>query len=85
MVLSGLYNMNKTYTQEQLEIELLKQKNEEIFRVLERIDLSVTRNFDRIDKSIESIEANQKWLLSLMGAGFIGILGLISHGFKWII
>lgn len=58
---------NNTYTQEQLEIELLKQKNEEVFRAIERI------------------ESNQKWILGITGSGFVGLLGLMAHGFKWII
>lgn len=55
------------YTQEQLDIELIKQKNDEFYRTLDRI------------------ESHQKWILSIMGSGFIGLLGLMAHGFKWII
>ena len=55
------------YTKEQLDIELLKQRNEEFFRTLDRI------------------ESNQKWMLGIMGSGFLGLLGLMAHGFKWII
>jgi hypothetical protein len=55
------------YTQEQLDVELLKQRNEEF------------------SKSLNRIESNQKWMLSLMGSGFIGPLGLMAHGFNWII
>ena len=59
--------MTKTYTQEQLDIELLKQKNESLFKTLDRI------------------ESQQRWLFGLMGSGFLGILGLMAHGFKWIV
>jgi len=55
-----------TYTQEQLDIALLKQKN------------------DTFNQALNRIEGNQKWLLGLMGSGFIGLLGLIAHGFKWL-
>ena len=57
----------KLYTQEQLDIELLKHKNDEIYRTLDRI------------------ESHQKWMLGLMGTGFLGLLSLMAHGFKWII
>lgn len=50
------------YTQEQLDIALLNQKNGEIFRSLDRI------------------ERTQKWMLGLLGTGFITLLGLIAHG-----
>jgi hypothetical protein len=63
-----------TYTQEQLNIELLKQKNEEIYKT-----------FDHIYKSMDRIESNQRWMFGLMGSGFLGLLGLMAHGFKWII
>lgn len=55
------------YTQEQYDIGLLRQKNEELFRTLDRI------------------ESHQKWMLSIMGTGFLGLLSLMAHGFHWII
>jgi hypothetical protein len=64
----------KTYTQSELEIELLKQKNEEIYRT-----------FGLIYKVLDNLERNQYWLLGLMGTGFLGLLGIMAHGFKWII
>lgn len=54
------------FTREQLNIELLKQKDNEI------------------EKTLERIENTQKWMLGLMGSGFISLLGLMAHGFKWI-
>ena len=57
----------KLYTQEQLDIELLKNNDSHLFKALERI------------------EAQQKWILGIMGAGFLGLLSLMAHGFKWII
>ncbi len=63
-----------TYTHEQLEIALLKQKNEAIYKT-----------FEHLYKAIDEIKSNQRWLLGLMGSGFLGLLGLMAHGFKWII
>lgn len=56
----------KLYTQNDLDIELLKNDQNHIFKILDRIDFQ------------------QKWLLALMGTGFISLLGLMAHGFKWI-
>ena len=55
-----------TYTQDQLEIELLKNNQSHLFKILDRI------------------EAHQRWILGLMSSGFIGLLGLMAHGFHWI-
>ena len=64
----------KLYTQEQLDIELLKQKNDDIYN-----------NFTHLYKTLDRIESHQRWMFSLMGTGFIGLLSLMAHGFKWII
>jgi hypothetical protein len=57
----------KTYTKEQLDIEILKNNNSHLFKTLDRI------------------ESNQKWILGIIGTGFVGLLSLMAHGFKWII
>ncbi len=47
-----------------------------------RIDTSegIENKIEKIDSKIES---NFKWLLSFMISGFVGVLGLMAHGFKW--
>jgi len=55
------------FTREQLNIELLKQKN------------------DSFNETLKQIMSNQRWMLGLMGTGFVGLLSLMAHGFKWII
>lgn len=60
-------NYEKKYSQEQLDIALLKQNNSHLFKTLDRL------------------ESHQRWLLGVMASGFIGVMGLIAHGFKWII
>lgn len=56
----------KIYSQHDLDIELIKNNQNYLFKALERI------------------EANQKWMFGLVGSGFVGLLGLMAHGFKWI-
>ncbi len=64
---SSRFNMSeKLYTQDELEIELLKNNQSFLFKTLERI------------------ESNQKWMFGLVGSGFVGLLGLMAHGFKWL-
>ena len=53
------------FTREQLNIELLKQKN------------------DSFNETLKQIMSNQRWMLGLMGTGFVGLLSLMAHGFKW--
>lgn len=55
----------KLYTQHDLDIELLKNNQSHLFKMLDKI------------------ESHQKWLLGLMGTGFVGILSLLAHGFHW--
>ncbi len=56
----------KLYTKDELDIELLKNNQSHLFKILDRI------------------ESHQKWMLGIMGSGFISLLGLMAHGFKWI-
>lgn len=67
-------NDKKLFTQEQLDIELLKQKNEDIYN-----------NFKHLYKTLDRIESHQRWMFGLMGTGFLGLLSLMAHGFKWLI
>ncbi len=58
---------NKKYTQEELDIALLKNNDSHLFKTLDRL------------------ESHQKWLLGIVSSGFMGLLGLMAHGFKWIV
>lgn len=70
------------YTQEQLDIALLKQKNDDIYKVLDRFDISLDRfdkscerNFDRIDKTIDRIDGKLNWVITaLIGSVFFPVL-----------
>jgi hypothetical protein len=59
-------NNEKLYTKQELDIELLKNNQNHLFKIL------------------DEIKSNQKWMLGIMGTGFIGLLSLMAHGFKWI-
>ncbi len=65
--------MSKTYTQEQLDIEIIKHD----------LDNNV-RHFDHLYRLINRVENQLYWILGVMGTGFIGLLGLMAHGFKWV-
>jgi len=61
----------KIYTQEQMDLAL--------------IGLELLKNNQaQLFKILERLESHQKWILGIMGSGFIGLLGLMAHGFKWI-
>jgi hypothetical protein len=62
------------YTREQLDIELLKNTNE-----------GILNSINRLERHMDTIESNQKWMIGLMGTGFLGLLSLMAHGFNWII
>lgn len=57
------------YTHEQLEIQLLKQKNEDIYRILNKLETNVSSNFH--------------WMLGLIcGLYAIGITSFLGSIFK---
>ncbi len=52
----------------------------------EELDIKILQNNDsHLFKTLDRLEANQKWLLGVVCSGFLGLLGLMAHGFKWII
>lgn len=75
------------YTQEQLDIALLKQESSTTSVALSRIENELISIDSKIESKIEKIdskiESNFKWQLSFMISGFVGVLGLMAHGFKW--
>ncbi len=54
------------FTKNDMDIALLKQKN------------------DDFNQSLLRIEGHQRWMMGIMGSGFIGLLGLLAHGFHWL-
>ena len=78
MVLNGFndaqeqgMSQEKIYTQEQMDLAL--------------IGLELLKNNQaQLFKILERLESHQKWMLGIMGFGFVGLFGLMAHGFKWI-
>lgn len=69
-------NAERIYTQEQLEIALIKQQSGSMAQTLNRIENELIA----IDKKTDS---NFLWLITFMISGFVGTLGLMAHGFRW--
>jgi hypothetical protein len=63
-----------TYTQEQLDIALTKQKNE-----------SFNQNIISIEYSIEQLDSKITWVIGLISIGFLSLLGIMAHGFNLLI
>lgn len=62
------------------------QKKEENLYTQEQVDIKMLQNDNNhLNKTLDRIESHQKWLLGVMTSGFLGLLGLIAHGFKWLI
>ncbi len=52
----------------------------------EEVDIKILQNnSSHLFKTLDRLESHQKWLLGVMSTGFIGLLGLMAHGFKWIV
>lgn len=58
---------------------------EEKLYTKEQLDIELLKNNNsHLFSALDRIESTQKWMLGLMGTGFIGLLSLMAHGFKWI-
>ena len=58
------------------------------FDLLDKKFDQVDKRFDRLEARIDNldsrIDSNFKWILGFIIPGFLGVLGLIAHGFKWL-
>ena len=65
--------MGTFYTQEQLDLALIKQRNDTFERVLQRIEQKTDSNFH--------------WILGLMfgvyAMGITGLIGALGHAYGW--
>lgn len=68
------------YTQDQLDIALLKSDNGHIAQILQRIE----NRFDRIEQKVDS---HFHWMLGLIfgmyAMGLTGLIGALGHGYGW--
>lgn len=55
--------------------------------VLEEIAKNTKATLERIDRRLDAIETNQRtdfrWLLGIILGGYVGLLGVMAHGFHW--
>jgi hypothetical protein len=55
--------------------------------VLEEIAKNTKATLERIDRRLDTIETNQRtdfrWLLGIIPGGYVGLLGVMAHGFHW--
>jgi len=59
--------------------------NNEKMYTKEQMDIEILKsNHTHLFRTLERIESHQKWILGVVSSGFLGLLGLIAHGFKWI-
>ncbi len=68
------------YTQEQLDIELLKNEQSTISKTLDRID-------GRLDKIDQKVDSHFHWTLALIfgmyAMGLTGLISAIGHAYQW--
>ena len=55
----------------------------------ETINEHLVKDISEIKTSLNSMRSEMKsdfrWMLTIIGSGLISLLGLMAHGFKWII
>lgn len=68
-----LMKEQQLYTKEQLDIELIKQKNSTFEKMLERLDHKIDSHFH--------------WMVGLMfgiyAMGLTGLIGALGHAYNW--
>lgn len=70
----------QTFTQEQLDIAVMKNSQGHIFKILERLD----GRFDRLEQKVDS---HFHWTLGLIfgmyAMGLTGLIGALGHAYNW--
>lgn len=75
-------DFHQTLIRIETKIDAMDQKFEVKFETkIEVIDQKFETKFDKLTAHIDS---NFKWLLGFMISGFIGMMGLMAHGFHWL-
>lgn len=71
---------NKIYTQEQLDLELMKNNQSNLSKTLERIEST----FHRLEQKVDS---HFHWTVGLMFGlytmGLSGLIGALGHAYNW--
>lgn len=77
-------SQSQMYTQEQLEIELLKNNQSALMKSLERIETSINSRLDKLDQKVDS---HFHWTLGLIfgmyAMGLTGLIGALGHAYGW--
>lgn len=72
------------YTQDQLDIALLKNNQSSFMKSLERIENSITSRLDKLDQKVDS---HFHWTLGLIfgmyAMGLTGLIGALGHAYNW--
>jgi hypothetical protein len=72
------------YTQDQLDIALLKNDQSGFMRSLERIETSINSRLDKLDQKVDS---HFHWTLGLIfgmyAMGLTGLIGALGHAYGW--
>ena len=72
------------YTQEQLDIALLKNNQSNISKTLDRIESNFNSRLDKIDQKVDS---HFHWMLGLIigmyAMGVTGLIGALGHAYNW--
>lgn len=75
----------ETYSSEEVRLLLLEQKNDSFYEVLKDLKGSNAEMRISMSRLSSKIDANFKFLLTTMISGFVGMFGIMAHGFHWIV
>lgn len=74
----------QTYTQDQMDIAILKNTQSSFIQSLQRIEFSINSKFERLEQKVDS---NFHWTLGLIfgmyAMGLTGLIGALGHAYGW--
>lgn len=72
------------YTQDQMDIAILKHNQSSLMQSLERIENSINTRLDRLDQKVDS---HFHWTLGLIfglyAMALTGLVGALGHSYQW--
>ena len=68
------------YTQEQMDIAILKNNQGNLSKMLERIE----GRFDKLEQKVDShFHWTLGWIFGMYPMGLIGLIGALGHAYGW--
>ena len=82
---SSISTINDTMLRFEKRFDRIDERFDRIDEKFDKVDERFDKVDEKFDKINEKIDSKFTWLLTFIIAGFTGMLGIMAHGFHWII